>query len=97
MLGEPVLELIHEGFRVVEQTVDEIELACVEALHSGRERLAGHLRRIAARVVNSQSVSHVGLPTSSWRLTKLLCVGPCRSSRYAAIATRAGSSASART
>ena len=49
VLGEPGVQLVDEGLGVVEQAVDEVERLALEALQARSERLAGDLRRIAAR------------------------------------------------
>ena len=55
------MQLVDEGLGVVEQAVDEVERLALEALQARSQRLAGDLRRIAARVVDGELLSHVSL------------------------------------
>jgi hypothetical protein len=43
------VQLVDEGLGVVEEAVDEVERLALEALQARSERLAGDLRRVAAR------------------------------------------------
>src|SRR5580704_13688249 len=61
MLGEPLPQLLHESRGIVEQAIDQIDDLAVEPGGTRRKTLAGDFRRIAARIVNAQELSHAFL------------------------------------
>jgi hypothetical protein len=73
MRGEPVAQLLHEHFGIVEQAIDQIDFLAVEAVEARRQPLARDLRRIPARIVHRHMFGHrMLLPSGMMCRPKLL-------------------------
>src|SRR5262249_61767861 len=66
MLREPAAQLVHEGLGIVEEAIDEPDAPAIEALGARRQALAGHLGRIATRVMDGDEC-HFVTPASAYR------------------------------
>jgi hypothetical protein len=65
MLGKPVLQLVHENVRIIEQAVHEKDDLAFETLQPWRELFARDLRRVTARIVNDEFLSHQYTPSDT--------------------------------